>query len=131
MNRPTFQSGFALPAVIFLMVIVVLLITYMARMANTQASINDMQLLGVRAFWAAKAGGEWAANRIHTSGTCASDTLTIEGFSVAVTCVTASYSESGSAVQVYEVTVTAQHPAGADGADYVSRQLKLVLNAGA
>lgn len=123
------SSGFALPAVIFMMVIVVLLIGYMVRMLNTQSAINDMQLLGTRAFWAAKAGAEWAAYRINQSGACASDTLTVDSFTVTVSCASSSYVEAGNTVTVFEVNVDAQHPAGPGSADYVSRQLNLVLNA--
>lgn len=124
-----YLRGFALPAVIFMMVIVVLLISYMVRMLNTQSAINDMQLLGTRAFWAAKAGAEWAAFRINRSGSCAADTLSIDGFTVVVSCVSNSYAEGSGTVTVFEVNVNAQHPAGPGSADYVSRQLNLVLNA--
>ena len=123
------KSGFALPAVIFMMVIVVLLIGYMVRMLNTQSAINDMQLLGTRAFWAAKAGAEWAAYRINQSGACASDTLTVDSFTVTVSCASSSYVEAGNTETVFGVNVDAQHPAGPGSADYVSRQLNLVLNA--
>lgn len=122
------DKGFALPAVIFMMVIVVLLITAMTRLLSTQSAISDMQLLGVRAFWAAKAGADWAAYRINATHACATGNLTINGFQVTVGCVSNSYVEAGNTVSVYEVNVSAQYGSDPGGVDYVSRQLNLVLN---
>ena len=122
------DKGFALPAVIFMMVIVVLLITAMTRLISTQSAISDLQLLGVRAFWAAKAGAEWAAHRINVTHACATGNLTINGFQVTVGCASNSYIEAGNTVSVYEVNVVAQYGSDPGGVDYVSRQLNLVLN---
>jgi len=121
-------KGFALPAIIFMMVIVVLLITAMTRLISTQSTINDLQLLGTRAYWAAKAGGEWAAYRINLNKACASGNLNIDGFQVAVACSSNSYTEAGANVSVYEVNVTAQYGNDPGGINYVSRKWNLVLN---
>lgn len=134
MSRTVKMRGFALPAVIFLMVIVTLLIAYMARIQVAQSADVDMRLLAVKAYWAAKAGGEMAAYRINSSAvpangcTAAAGTQTIDGFQVSVGCQSNSYAEGSGTVTVYEVTVQATSGAAVTSQEYVSRQLTLVLN---
>ena len=44
------RSGMALPAVIFLMVIVTLLIGYMSRIVSSQTAATNLELLGTQAY---------------------------------------------------------------------------------
>ncbi|RLT97933.1 MAG: pilus assembly protein MshP [Ketobacter sp.] len=124
------NQGIALPAVIFMIVIVALLVGAMARILNVSSAITDIRLQSSRAFWAAKAGSEWAAYQIHANGNCAAatGTLSINGFSVQVGCASADYDEAGNTVRVYEVNVQAQSAGSPTDLDYVSRQLTVVLN---
>lgn len=122
------HNGMALPAVIFMMVIVALLVAGMARLLGAQSGINNLQLLGARAFWAAKAGGEWAAYRINATGSCASGNLVIDSFQVSVSCTSRNYLEAGNTVSIFDVNVIAQNGTDIGSVDYVSRQLDLVLN---
>ena len=130
MKKSLGVRGFALPAVIFLMVIVTLLITYLARIQNTQSAVGDLRLQGSRAYWAAKAGAEWAAYQININNSCAAATgnLTINGFQVAIGCNASSYIEAGNTVTLYDVSVLAQSGGMVSGPDFVSRQITLVLN---
>lgn len=123
-------QGIALPAVIFMIVIVALLVGAMARMLNVSSAITDIRMQSSRAFWAAKAGAEWAAYQINANGNCAAATgsLSINGFSVQVGCSSADYNEAGNTVRVYEVNVQAQSAGSPTDLDYVSRQLMVVLN---
>ena len=130
MKLPFRAQGFALPAVIFMMVVVTLLITYMARIQNTQSATGDLRLQGTRAYWAAKAGVEWAAYQVNRNNNCAAatGTLVLNGFQVAVACASRSYTEAGNTVSLYQVSVLAQSAGSVSDPDYVSRQITLVLN---
>lgn len=132
MIRQVKQRGFALPAIIFLMVIVTLLIGYMARIQSSQAAANSLRIEGTRAYWAAKAGSQWAAYQINvsTSNTCAPavGTLSINGFQVAMSCTVSSYTEGSNTIYLYEVTALAQNAFTVDSLDYVSRQITTVIN---
>lgn len=132
MNGRQRQFGIALPAIIFMIVIVALLVGAMARILNVSSSATDIKLQSTRAFWAAKAGAEWAAYQINAnpSGTCAvaTGTLTVNGFQVAISCNNSDYNEASNTVRVFEVDVQAQSSGSPADLDYVSRRLRVVLN---
>lgn len=89
----------------------------------TQA--QDIQ--GSRAYWAARSGLEWGAYRVVQDNACATTTLTLSGFTVAVTCtLSGPYQEGGSNVNIYRITATAnQGTLGSVG--YVERQLQATV----
>ena len=124
------NKGIALPAVIFMIVIVALLVGAMSRMLNVSSGITDIRIQSSRAFWAAKAGTEWAAYQINANGNCAAATgsLNVNGFSVVVSCSSTDYNEAGNTTRVYNVNVQAQSSGSPSDLDYVSRQLTVVLN---
>lgn len=127
------NGGFALPAVIFMMVIVTLLIAYMVRIQVTQSATTNMRLLGTQAYWAAKSGAEWAAYQIHRSAPgagCSNATgaMTIDGFQISVGCSSNSYLEGGKNVYLYQIVVLSTSGAAVGSPDYVSRKLTMVLN---
>ena len=124
------NKGIALPAVIFMIVIVALLVGAMSRMLNVSSGITDIRIQSSRAFWAAKAGTEWAAYQINANGNCAAATgsFSVNGFSVAVSCTSVDYNEAGNTTRVYSVDVQAQSSGSPSDLDYVSRQLTVVLN---
>lgn len=124
------KKGFALPAMIFLMVVVTLLIGYMARIQSSQAAVSGLRIQSTRVFWAAKAGTEWAAFQLINNPSCAAATgsLTINGFQVSVSCNSNSYTEGGSTVFMFEITALAQNAVPVDSLDYVSRQVTTVLH---
>lgn len=130
MNRRRDQKGIALPAIIFMIVVVALLVGAMAQILNVSSGIVDIRTQSSRAFWAAKAGAEWAAYQINSSNTCAAatGTLSINGFQVTVTCNSADYNEAGSTVRVYELDIQARSAGSPVDLDYVSRQLTVVMN---
>jgi MSHA biogenesis protein MshP len=87
------QNGFAAIAAIFLVVVLAALGTFMVTFSNTQQLTSTQDLQGTRAFWAARAGLEWGVGAVSavavpssiTSSTCG-NTLSVDGFSVTVTC---------------------------------------------
>src|ERR1043166_2029791 len=91
------RSGFALPAAIFLMVILAALGAYIVSINSLQTSSSSLDVLGTRAYQAARAGTEWGAfqvlrgSAVPPAGCFGSTTLTFAGPSLApfpttVTC---------------------------------------------
>ncbi|NIR92194.1 MAG: hypothetical protein GWO08_00525, partial [Gammaproteobacteria bacterium] len=80
------QSGIALPAIIFMIVIVALLVGSMAQILNLSSGMTDIRLQSARAYWAAKAGAEWAAYQVNVNNDCtaATGSQNINGFTVSV-----------------------------------------------
>lgn len=130
MNVGRHSYGIALPAIIFMIVIVALLVGSMAQILNVSSGITDIRMQSTRAFWAAKAGAEWAAYQINSANSCAAATgnLSINGFQVAVSCSSVDYNEASNTVRIYEVNIQAQSSGSPADLDYVSRRLTVVLN---
>jgi len=131
MSRP---RGFALVSAVFVMALLALLASVMVSLSTTQQVASTRDLLGTRAYFAAKAGIEWGSYQVLQAGACAaSSTLpalggSAAGFTVTVACSAAGpYDEAGSAVQVYTITSTAS--TGTAGApDRAERQLRAVVS---
>jgi MSHA biogenesis protein MshP len=89
-----YQSGFSLVAAIFLLVVIAALGTFAVTISTSQQQGSAMDVLGSRAYQAAKAGIEWSIYQITRGGaTCA--TLAqpampagtqLSAFAVAVVC---------------------------------------------
>jgi MSHA biogenesis protein MshP len=129
------QTGFAAVAAIFLVVILAALGGFMVTFSNTQQLTSAQDLQGTRAYWAARAGLEWGVGKVSavavpstlTAGTCSTGVgtpMSIDGFSVAVTCTVATYVEATSnkyLLQLQSVATTAGATAGSIG--YVERSI--------
>jgi type II secretory pathway pseudopilin PulG len=131
--RPA-QGGFAIISAVFLIVILSLLGAMIVSLSTTQQVGAARDLLGSRAYFAARAGIEWGAYQVLQGGTCsASSTLpalsgSAAGFTVTVACSrTGPFDEAGTSVYVHQLTSTAS--AGTLGAlDYAERQLQAVVS---
>lgn len=134
---PTFsgQSGFALPAVIFLIVIVALIIAALERISNNQTAISTMGLQSSRAYMAAYSGVEWAAYQVKTNNTCPAvgtiGNLNLSGFQTEiVSCTSVVHNEAGKTVTTFEVEALATY--GGTGQygnspDFASRELTVSM----
>jgi MSHA biogenesis protein MshP len=127
------QSGFALVAAMFVIIIIALVIAAMMRMAGNQHGTNSLAIQQARAYQAARSGLEWGINSA-LAGTCLpSKTLVMTGSNlsefegVLVTCSVNPYSENGAAVNIYQLTATAQNGLPGSRPDYAFRQLAAVL----
>ncbi len=126
--------GFAIVAAIFLLVVLALLGAMIVALSTTQQIGQARDLLGTRAYFAARAGIEWSVYQALRNSSCAaSSTLpalagSAQGFTVAVTCAASGpFDEGGTSVTVYQLTSTATR--GTPGAvDYVDRQLQAVVS---
>lgn len=131
------QQGFSIVSAIFLLVVLAFLGTAMTMFSTNQHQSEAMDVLGSRAYHAAKAGIEWAAYNISQSqsnaavaATCATNLNGLGGvlssFNVAVTCSAASAVEGASTIWLYDVTSTATRGA-ASSPDYVERVISVKM----
>jgi len=123
------QSGMALIAALFLMVVVAALGTFAVRIGAGQQQTVNLALLGSRALAAANSGIEWAAYQAFTAGVaCPSGTINLtqgalNGFTVNVTCSVTAHADGGATVNIYVLESFASK--GTYGTpDYVSRRVR-------
>ena len=132
-----YQLGFSLVSAIFLLVVIAALGLFTVTISTTQQQSSAMDVLGSRAYQAAKAGIEWSIYRItQDEETCA--TLTqpalpagtqLSVFSVVVNCSsTGPYSDGGAAnFSVYELTSTATTAGDVGSLGYLERQVRVTI----
>lgn len=127
------QQGFSLVTAIFLLVVLGGLSAMMVTFFTAQQQSSALDVLGSRAYQAARAGIEWAAYHVEsqpvgTEWVCPTPqslTLggTLAGFNVNVVCSRAPFVEGGTTIYIYDITSTATGVNGATvgSPDYVER----------
>lgn len=141
------QRGFSIVTAIFLIVVLALLGVYIVSVTGIQQSSQQIDLQGVRAYHAARAGIEWAAfqvldpNNTLNPATCGTAFVTcpaspatlpalagsLSPFTVTVTCSATATTEGNREIRVFAITSTATAgTAGTPG--YVNRQLQATLS---
>ena len=100
-----FQRGFAAIAAIFLVVVLAALGAFMLTFSNTQQLTSAQDIQGSRAYWAARAGLEWAVVAIPaTPALCANPVAApptpIDGFTISVRCVASIYTDGATTVSI-------------------------------
>ncbi|MDP1995949.1 MAG: hypothetical protein Q8J90_02010 [Gallionella sp.] len=138
--RRKIQQGFSLVSAIFLLVVIAALGTFAVTLSTTQHQSAAMDVMGSRAYQAARAGIEWAAYYVTQSPAssptawpgCASNTPlgslggTLAPFTVTVNCSSASHVEGASTIWIYDVSAVAN--AGTlGGTDYVERVISVKM----
>ena len=136
MNRKhSAQKGFALPAAIFLVVIVALIIAGLQRINSNQIATSTMGFQSSRAYMAAYSGIEWVAYRVKTTTVCpatgAIAGLTLMGFQVNVkSCVVGTYNDGAVTVNTFDIRVLATYGGEAQygvSPDFASRELSVSM----
>lgn len=135
----TKQAGFSIITAIFLLVVLSFLGVAMVTFSTTQHKSSAMDVMGSRAYQAARAGIEWAAYNVSVSPAgvvwagCGPGVSpgalggTLAPFAVVVDCVAAAYTEGASTIWIYDVTSTAT-TGGAPGAEgYIERVISVKL----
>lgn len=148
------QAGFSVVAAIFLLVVLAVLAVIIASVTGIQQASSQLDVLGVRAYHAARTGMEWGAYQVLDPGnTVACPNLpvcpvspqnlpalagSLSGLTVTVECTpTANTTEGNRRVSVYSLQVTACSQADAGTgfcpnanppAEYVERQLQASLS---
>lgn len=122
------QQGFTMIAAVFLLVVLSALGAFMVTISNTQQLTAAQDLNGSRAYWAARAGLEWAIPQIITNKACPllPADFVVDTFNVQTSCVTTSYND-GAIVTIVNITSLACRPApcgvGVGGIAYVERSI--------
>lgn len=147
MKRAT-EHGFAVVAAIFLLVVLSTLGTFIMNIAAVQHTENALDLQGVRAYQAARAGIEWgmwqvltpentnpAAAPFNAQYACAGSPTTLAalsgllaGFTVNVACSFADHADAGMQRRIYTLTSTAAWGANPSSLDFVERQVVVTLS---
>lgn len=131
------QRGVSLMSAIFLIVVLAALSAFLITVSGLQHSSSALDLQGVRAYQAARAGIEWGAHRALQSNVCAAGSFspggTLAEFTVAVSCTATPYSEvTASTGTVYSILAVACNrpacPAAVPGQNYVERELQATLD---
>ena len=136
---PKMQRGFSLVSAIFLLVVIAALGTFAVTLSTTQHQSAAMDVMGSRAYQAARSGIEWAAYQVTTSASnapiaapCATSFAqgslggTLSPFAVDVTCSAASHVEITTTIWIYDVSAVAK--AGTlGGADYIERVINVKM----
>lgn len=110
------QRGFALPAAIFLLVVLGSLASWLMHMTEMGMAQDALELEGERAYQAAQAGLE-AGIHAARNGSCAAQNIVFTGnlvrFSASVACVAHAIEEGGVNSNLYEITsVACNQPTG-------------------
>ncbi len=138
------QKGFSLVTAIFLLVVLGGLGVMMVTFFTAQQQSSALDVLGSRAYQAARTGVEWAAYNVaaQPAGTqwtgCSTGTTftpgtgtalggTLSPFTVAVTCSSVSAVEGASTIWIYDITASAVNGATPGSADYVERVIKVKM----
>jgi len=110
MRREYPQYGFALPAAIFLLVVLGGLAAWLMRMTEMGMAQDALELEGERAYQAAQAGLE-AGIYAARNGACATRNIAFTGnlyrFTASVGCASQNVDEGGQTVTLYAVTSVA------------------------
>lgn len=147
------QRGFSIVTAVFLIVVLAMLGVFMVYMFGLQQTGQQLDVQGVRAYQAARAGMEWAAfqvldpNNTLNPATCAPSVMppcpaastnlptlaeSLAPFAVTVTCSATSTTEGNRDIRVYEVVSTACNqapcPNPAPTTGYVERRLTATLS---
>jgi MSHA biogenesis protein MshP len=136
----TLQKGFSLISAIFLLVVLSFLGVAMVSFSTTQHQSSAMDVMGSRAYQAARAGIEWATYQVVLSTASsaaptncatnfAADSLggSLAPFTVMVNCVAASHVEGASTIWIYDVSAVAQTGSVAGDPNFVERVLSVKL----
>jgi MSHA biogenesis protein MshP len=132
------QKGFSLITAIFLLVVLTALSAMMATFFAAQQQSQTLDVLGARAYQAARTGVEWAAASAVTWSGCPSipaplfSANTLEGalssYTVTVTCsgATSAVASASAVAWVYGITSSASGVGNAapGDADYVERVIQ-------
>ncbi len=126
------NQGFALPAAIFVLVVLAAVVVAMMNLSATQTQVVNDSMQVSRANWAAQSGLDWAIYQIvddTAAASCvdATGAKTIDGFSVVISCNSRDYEEVGfTNVTRYSLQAAAT-PAGltVDQPDYAYRAVEI------
>lgn len=101
------EKGFALLAVIGVMLVLGMISAYLAEAISGRHAAASLDALQRQADQAAQAGIEWARGRALGGGGCAAAQVAYAGFTIDVACVTLQVDENGTLYDVFAVSANA------------------------
>lgn len=107
------QRGFAAIAAVFLVVMLAALGAFMVSFSNTQQLNSARDVQGSRAYWAARAGLEWAVARLGSGSTACwgavapTPPTSMDGFTLAISCAMSSFTDGATTVYVFRLNAVA------------------------
>ncbi len=131
------EKGFSIVAALFVVVILALIGSYIVSISALTNTSENLNIQGVKAYYAAKSGLEWGVYKVAPSAASgggapyncpASPTnLTftqggLNGFTSTVTCTQSSFTEAGATYHIFQIKATGQYGT-VDNIDYVFREL--------
>lgn len=141
LSPQTHERGFSLVSAIFLLVVIAALGTFAVTLSTTQQQSAALDVMGARAYQAARAGIEWGAYQVLRNAPGAFATgcqpgpttqalgplpNTLSGFNVNVVCTSTTHLDAATTITVYQLVSTANQ--GAVGTpDYVERQMTVTI----
>lgn len=134
------QQGFAAVAAIFLVVLLAALGSFMVSFSNTQQVTSAQDVTGSRAYWAARAGLEWAAVAVPPAPSlCPSTVLAaigaappaftpvvpspLDGFLLVVRCAKNTYTDGGTTRTIFRFESTARSAGAVGSIGYTERSI--------
>ena len=154
-HRPCAQGGFSIVTAIFLVVVLAMLGVFIVSVTGIQQSSQVLDIQGVRAYQAARAGIEWGAHQVLdpnntlNAGSCAAPAMpacpattdltglagSLSPFTVTVTCTRTTDEEGNRNIWVYQLESTACNQptgsscpnAGTPAIGYVERRITATL----
>jgi MSHA biogenesis protein MshP len=114
--------GFAAMSAVFLLVVLAGLGAYMLSLSTVQHLASAQDVLGTRAYWAARAGLDWGL--ANASSDCPGPgRFELDGFTVQVTCSKRSYTDGADEIRVLVFESQAANNAAVGSVAYVERSL--------
>jgi len=131
------NSGFTLVQAIFIIVVLGLLGSFMVTMFGVQSRTTTLAHQGIRAYYAAQSGLEWAKNRTLDTDNCTAVNTApsdwdndFSNYVVNVSCNSETYEEGNKRIKWFRLNATAEYNVSPDSPDYVQRKVTVqVVNA--
>ena len=124
------QRGFAAVTALFLLVVLAALGAFMLSISSGQQINAAQDVQGTRAYWAARAGLEWAIGSLSATPTACPtppSPFTVERFTVVISCSAASFNEAGVTRLIYSVTSRASLGSGAGAIGFIERSVSAAV----
>ncbi len=127
-NYRHLQHGFSLIAAIFILLTVAIIVTAVVVTISARSKSTALNIEATRAYYSAASGLEIAIARVLSAG-CAGipATVSINNYSVALTCNSFAISEGGASYNVYSLTAQVKSGDLAQST-LVSRQLRATVS---
>ena len=120
------QRGFAAIAALFVLVVLAALGAFMVSISSSQQITAAQDINGSRAYWASRAGLEWALGSLAVApAACPTPPggFSIEGFSIAMSCTRSTFDEAGVTRVIYSLGARASSGGAAGAVGFVERSV--------